>query len=221
MLKGVDYMKKMHTGLIVAVIASVFFISFLVGRAAVLKEKEKEENKITYGGFVPIPESEEESIETTGEAEKIPDRTPKKKTIEEMIAVPQRMLFPCGENVVKEYSQTAVYSETMGDWRAHTGIDYGANPGDEVVSAWKGTVRCVYADKLWGNTVEISHSQDLVSVYKNLDENILVEKGQAVQEGQVIGYIGNSATVESLEKPHLHFEMLYEGVKINPESYVY
>ena len=214
-------MKKLHTGLIVAIVASVFFISFLVGRATALKENAEEEKKITYGGFVPIPDKEEESIETAQKTEKVPDTTPRKKSVEEITAVPQRMLFPCGENVVKDYSQTAVYSETMGDWRAHTGIDYGADAGSEVVSVGEGTVSRVYVDKLWGNTIEISHSEELKSIYKNLDENITVKEGQAVEGGQVIGYVGNSATVESLEKPHLHFEMLYEGVKINPESYVY
>lgn len=214
-------MKKLHTGLIVAIIASVFFVSFLVGRATALKENAEEEKNITYGGFVPITENKEESVETTGEAEKVPDRTSPKKSVEEITAVPQRMLFPCGENVVKDYSQIAVYSETMGDWRAHTGIDYGADLGSEVVSVWKGNVSNIYLDKLWGYTVEISHSDKLKSVYKNLDENVKVAKGQAVEGGQVIGYVGNSASLESLEKPHLHFEMLYDDVKINPESYVY
>lgn len=213
-------MKKLHTGLVVAIIASVFFISFLVGRATALKENTEEEKKITYGGFVPVPDSKIESIETSQKTEKVPDNT-RKKSVEEITAVPQRMLFPCGENVLKDYSQTAVYSETMGDWRAHTGIDYGADIGSTVVSAGEGTVSRVYVDKLWGNTVEISHSEKLKSIYKNLAENILVKEGQAIDGGQAIGYVGNSAAIESLEKPHLHFEMLYEEVKINPESYVY
>ncbi len=213
-------MKKVSAGLVVAIIASVFLISFLVGRANVLKKEAEEENVITYGGFVPIPESEEESVETATE-EKVPDRTAKQNKVEEITVLPQRMLFPCTETVIKDYSQTAVYSETMGDWRAHTGIDYKADIGHDVKAVWKGEVTRVYADKLWGNTVEISHSDKLKSVYKNLDENILVREGQAVDGGQVIGYVGKSADIERLEEPHLHFEILHEDVKINPTSYVY
>ena len=214
-------MKRMHTGLIIAILASVFFISFLIGRATVLKKSDEEEKKITYGGFVPVTDKKEDSIETSQKTEKVIDNTPEKKTIEEIIAIPQRMLFPCGESVLKAYSQTAVYSETMGDWRAHMGIDYSAEIGSEVKAVWEGTVLRVYKDKLWGNTVEISHSKELKSVYKNLKEGIEVKKGQAVKGGQVIGYVGNSADIESLEKPHLHFEMYQDDMIINPESYVY
>lgn len=214
-------MKKVRTGLIIAILASVFFISFLIGRATALKKSSEDKKEITYNGVVPIPEKEEESVETVTEEEKVPDNTTREKVMDEEEKLPQKMLFPSTKTILKEYSQTAVYSETMGDWRAHTGIDYGADVGSEVKTVWKGTVSRVYVDRLWGNTVEISHSQGLVSVYKNLDENVTVKKGQAVEGGQVIGYVGNSASVESLEKPHLHFEIYCDGVVINPESYVY
>ena len=214
-------MKKVNAGLIIAVITSVFLISFIVGRASV-QEKSVEENKeITYGGFVPMTEVEEKSVETATKAEKVPNSIPKKNKTEEASVIPQRMLFPCGETVLKEYSQTAIYSATMGDWRAHTGIDYSAEIGTEVKSVWDGKVARVYVDKLWGNTVEICHTDKLVSIYKNLDENIPVKEGQAVSKGQAIGYVGQSADIEKLEDSHLHFEMMYDEVKINPESYVY
>ena len=121
----------------------------------------------------------------------------------------------------KPYSQMAIYSETMGDWRAHTGIDYSADIGTDVKAVQKGKVSRVYEDKLWGYTVEISHSAGVKSVYKNLDENIEVSNGQSVTAGQVVGYVGNSADIESLEEPHLHFEMYSEGITVNPESYIY
>ena len=214
-------MKKMQTGLIIAIIASVFFISFLIGRATVLKKSADEEKHITYNGIVPVPGKEEKSIETTGEAEKVPEKRIQKNATEETVSLPQRMLFPCGEEIQKDYSQTAVYSETMGDWRAHTGIDYAAEIGEEVFAVWDGIVDRVYVDKLWGNTVEISHTNELKSVYKNLGEEVLVKEGQSVEGGQAIGYVGNTADLESLEAPHLHFEMWHNNLTINPISYIY
>lgn len=214
-------MRKIHAGLIIAIAASVFVICFMMGRATALKEKDEEKNKIIYNGVVPVPRSEEKSIETSQKTEKVPYKETENKSAEELVQIPQRMIFPCGENVQKPYSQMAIYSETMGDWRAHTGIDYSADIGTDVKAVQKGKVSRVYEDKLWGYTVEISHSAGVKSVYKNLDENIEVSNGQSVTAGQVVGYVGNSADIESLEEPHLHFEMYSEGITVNPESYIY
>ena len=109
----------------------------------------------------------------------------------------------------------------MGDWRAHTGIDYAAEKGSEVQSVWDGVVTRAYKDKLWGNCVEITHSEDLKSVYKNLASKIPVKKGDKVKKGQTVGKVGKSAAVESRETTHLHFEIWQGGVAIHPESYVY
>lgn len=222
-------MKNARTLLIAAIVISVFLLSFLIGRATALRDKEENasENKI-YMGTVTIPKKEEEEEtapaaagvkvkEESGESE---TAKPQNK-LPEQDSVPTRLLFPCGQTVLKGYSETAVYSETMGDWRAHTGIDYAAEKGSDVQSVWDGTVTRVYKDKLWGNCVEITHSADLKSVYKNLASKIAVKKGDKVKKGQVVGTVGKSAGVESRETSHLHFEIWQGGVAINPESYVY
>ncbi len=215
-------MRKMQTGLIIAIIASVFFVSFLVGRAAVLKKSAEEDKKEMYNGFAPIPGHHEKEEEIKEETEKVVNKTEKVKDYRsETVSPPEKLLFPCGTQVSKEYSQIAVYSETMDDWRAHTGTDYAADLGSEVVAAWDGQVTEVYKDKLWGHTIVIKHQGELESVYKNLSPEIFVEKGQLVEGGQAIGLVGKSADIESLESPHLHFELFYKGTVINPISYVY
>ena len=79
----------------------------------------------------------------------------------------------------------------------------------------------VYKDKLWGHCVEIDHGNNLKSVYRNLAENTEVEFGDKILEGQVIGYVGRSAAIESVQAPHLHFEMWQDNLTINPNAYVY
>lgn len=222
-------MKNARALLIVSIVISVFLLSFLIGRATALRDKEENstENKI-YMGTVTIPKKEEEEetapaaagakVEKESsdeETEKVQAKQPQQES------VPTRLPFPCGQTVLKGYSETAVYSETMGDWRAHTGIDYAAEKGSDVQSVWDGTVTRVYKDKLWGNCVEIEHSADLKSVYKNLASKVPVKKGDKVKKGQTVGKVGKSAAVESRETSHLHFEIWQGGVAINPESYVY
>ena len=58
-------MKKMQTALFLLVAISVFAISFFVGRASALKDREKTENNEIYTGFVPIPEGFKEQINET------------------------------------------------------------------------------------------------------------------------------------------------------------
>lgn len=215
------FLRRLHAGLIIAIIASVFLISFLIGRANVIEKSKDEDKKIEYNGVVPVPKKEEENIGASNEAHNVPDNTVQDVSIEDVVTMPQKMIFPCGKTVQKEYSQTAVYSETMGDWRAHTGIDYAAQIGEEVKAVWDGKVLKAYKDKLWGYMIKIQHDKGVVSVYKNLGENLHVVEGQAVKTGQVIGFVGDSADIESLENPHLHFEIHYNDVTMNPESYVY
>ncbi len=222
-------MKKTRTIFIIAIIVSVFLLSFLIGRATALRDKaENHTMSQIYNGAVLLPHKVQEEInQASSTAEGVvdtqaeaPAKTTKKKE-EQSDAPPERMLFPCGTNVLKDYSQTAVYSETMGDWRAHTGVDYEAEKDTAVTSAWDGIVKRVYKDKLWGYTVEIEHSGNLKSVYKNLQSKIKVKEGDKVKKGQAIAKVGDSASIESREKPHLHFELWQGDIVINPTSYVY
>ena len=213
-------MKRISTSVSVAVIISVFILCFIIGRAVAMRDNEKNSQLTKESEIV-----KEESLPTDSKTEKVEKNPPKEYEITENTktekAPPSRMNFPCGQAVLKEYSQKAVYSKTMGDWRAHTGIDYRAEKGTEVKSTWDGVVSKTYKDSLWGYTVEITHDGNITSVYKNLDEKIYVKKGDSVKSGQAIGKVGDSAAVEKRDEPHLHFEIWAEGAPINPESYVY
>ncbi len=213
-------MKKISTSVSVAVIISVFILCFIIGRAVAMRDNEKNSQLTKEPEIV-----KEESLPTDSKTEKVEKEATKESETTESTktekAPPSRMNFPCGQAVLKEYSQKAVYSKTMGDWRAHIGIDYKAEKGTEVKSTWDGVVSKTYKDSLWGYTVEITHDGNITSVYKNLDEKIYVKKGDNVKSGQAIGKVGDSAAVEKRDEPHLHFEIWAEGEPINPESYVY
>ncbi|MBQ3021733.1 MAG: M23 family metallopeptidase [Clostridia bacterium] len=233
-------MKKPQTPIYLALAISVFLLSFFIGRATALKSSEEAKKDAIYTGRMILPQKENEDIPTGNISENIEaldafsmksaekeetEKKPEKEKLEEVEIEeempPEKMLFPCGQDVLKGYSQTAVYSKTMDDWRAHTGIDYKAKEGDGVVSAWDGTVLKVYKDSYWGYCVEILHPGKIVSVYRNLDKNISVKEGEEVKKGQAIAFVGSSAVIERREEPHLHFELWVDGITINPESYIY
>ena len=113
-----------------------------------------------------------------------------------------------------------VFSATMNDYRVHTGLDLAAPLGAEVRCFASGTVESVENDEFWGTTVTVRHEEGLVTVYANLDPQLAdgVSVGKQLSAGAVLGYVGNTALAEKADEPHLHFEMLLNGVNIDPEK---
>lgn len=92
----------------------------------------------------------------------------------------------------------------------------------DIVATTNGTVTEVN-EGTWnggyGNEVWITHADGFQSHYAHMGE-ILVSEGEEVTQGQVIGVMGNSGRVYGATGIHLHFELLYNGEKINPIDYI-
>lgn len=222
--KGDCAMKRIYYLLAFTLLMSVFTVCFLIGRAMVIKD-DTPATPIENDGVVAIPYGENAVKETASETEtveKFPqanENSDNNDVIEEV--VPERMQFPSSEVILRDYSQMAIYSKSTDDWRAHQGIDYKAEKGSDVVSVYDGTVTNIYEDKLWGNCIEIIHTGNILGIYRNLSKDILVKVNEKVSGGQAIGKVGNSASIEKAEEPHLHFELWMNGEVINPSSFIY
>ncbi len=99
----------------------------------------------------------------------------------------------------------------------HNGIDIDGETGDAVYAVDNGVV--VYAGwNNWGygNVVVINHGNGWQTLYAHLSA-YNVGCGQSVYQGNVIGAIGNTGNSSG---SHLHFEMLYNGAKVNPWDYL-
>ena len=128
---------------------------------------------------------------------------------------------PVVGKISKEYSvDIPIYSLTLDQYIVHSGIDIQAPPDTQVVAAAAGTITKVYNDDKLGITIEISHGNGIVTKYSNLSTTKMVEEGDVVEMGQPISGVGSSSLFESLESPHLHFEVLQDGVAINPRDFV-
>lgn len=113
-----------------------------------------------------------------------------------------------------------VFSDTLGEWRVHNGIDITTDESAEVFAAESGTVKSVYSDPLLGKTVEIEHAGGIVTQYSNLASDVSVKVGDSVESGALIGKVGDTSITELAEEPHLHFEMLVNGTSVNPLDYI-
>ena len=88
---------------------------------------------------------------------------------------------------------TPVYSPTLEEWRLHAGIDIVTEEGAPVFAAAGGVVSAVYVHPLLGQTVEITHKDNVKSVYRNLSPDGIVALGKTVISGERIGTVGDSA----------------------------
>ena len=124
--------------------------------------------------------------------------------------------LPMGDFISKDYSGDAVvYSNTMRDWRIHTGVDFGDNRGQSVLAIADGTVTDVREDALWGVVVTIDHGNGVVAKYCGLEKGSTPETDAEVEKGVVIGKLGE-IPIESKDGAHLHLEITQNGRRIDP-----
>lgn len=102
--------------------------------------------------------------------------------------------------------------------RMHTGVDFAAPKGTPVYSTGDGVIIRVMTNLSgYGKEIEVDHGFGYVTKYAHLD-NFNVRVGQTVKRGELIGFIGSTG---SSTAPHLHYEVIYNGKKVNPVHYFY
>ncbi len=102
----------------------------------------------------------------------------------------------------------------LGTWRQHQGMDYAASSGTPVRTIGDGTVIFAGSRGGYGTTVEIRHPNGFVTRYGHLRGFASgVRKGARVEIGKTIGYVGMTGLATG---PHLHFEVLVNGVQRDP-----
>lgn len=123
--------------------------------------------------------------------------------------------------VANDYAMDSfVFSETLNQWQAHSGIDFVTDGQADVLACSDGTVVEVITDNILdGNTVVIDHGNDLKSYYKSLAADIAVKEGDTVEKGQVIGKTSTSGYSEFKTGEHVHFEMTLKGEYVDPNGY--
>lgn len=116
----------------------------------------------------------------------------------------------------EELEQALVYFE--GVYRPNDGIDYTKN-GEvfDVLASFSGEVVRKENDSLLGWIVAIENESGMVATYQAID-NIKVEKGDQVVQGDVIASSGNNVYQSAL-KNHLHFILSKDDETLNPEKY--
>lgn len=103
----------------------------------------------------------------------------------------------------------------LGYMKMHTGVDWAAPSGTPIIAAGDGIVEKAGWDSGgYGNQTLIRHANGYVSSYNHQSAIAKgVKKGSKVHQGQIIGWVG---TTGESTGPHLHYEMIVNGTKVDP-----
>ena len=99
----------------------------------------------------------------------------------------------------------------------HTGLDMGVIEGSEVCAIMSGKVIIANTgDTGYGNYIVINHGSGFVSLYAHLSK-IMINEGDCIVKGDTIGKSGNTGNSTG---PHLHLEIIKNGLLVDPEKYL-
>ena len=141
---------------------------------------------------------------------------PKKETQAMRDAVPvkhnssSRFIWPADGKIISSFG-----SKSAGKF--NDGINIAAEEGEPIWAAADGTV--IYAGselRGYGNMALLQHENNMVSAYAHA-QKLLVKKGDHVQQGQMIGYVGRTGGVNTAQ---LHFSLREGKLPVNPAGYL-
>jgi murein DD-endopeptidase MepM/ murein hydrolase activator NlpD len=115
------------------------------------------------------------------------------------------MLWPTPGKVITQYFT----------WR-HSGLDIDGDMTSPIYAAEAGTVKYVGWGRGYGNQIVISHGNGVETRYAHLSK-FIASQGDTVTKGQAIGIMGSTGWSTG---PHLHFEVMIGGKRVNPLNYL-
>ncbi|MEA9601210.1 M23 family metallopeptidase [Polynucleobacter sp. MG-28-Ekke-A2] len=124
--------------------------------------------------------------------------------------------LPTGSPISKNTGMSSNYGTRIDPFTRtlthHAGIDFSAAYGTPIMATGDGTVAKIDVDRNNGQYVDIEHASGFTTRYAHVS-SFAVREGEAVKRGQTIANVGNTGRSTSA---HLHYEIRYQGIPINP-----
>ena len=165
------------------------------------KENEKKEN---VGVSIDDSEQEEKVITVSSSV------SSELNIVDEIKQTKIEFVRPVSGTITSHFGAREVIFEGVDSY--HTGTDIAANTGTKVVSSIAGKVTRSSYNKYNGNFVEVT-SGKIATIYCHMSK-LSVNVGDTVKAGTKIGEVGSTGLSTG---PHLHFEIVYDGTKVDPE----
>ena len=123
--------------------------------------------------------------------------------------------WPTTSHYITDNFSLSRKNPVTGEVRPHKGVDIGGSQGDPIYAADSGTVVFANVNGGYGKCVIINHGNGVNTIYAHMSA-ILVGNGAKVNKGDQIGRVGSTGVSTG---PHLHFEVLINGVAVNPMQF--
>ena len=124
--------------------------------------------------------------------------------------------LPTGSPVAKNAGMSSDYGTRIDPFTHslayHPGIDFSVGHGSPIMATGDGVISKIDVDRNNGQYLEIEHASGFTTRYAHVS-SFSVRTGDPVKRGQVIAAVGNTGRSTG---PHLHYEIRYQGVSINP-----
>ena len=105
-------------------------------------------------------------------------------------------------------------SFTQSYWYGHSAIDVISSCNDyDIYAVDNGTTTSVFYNESYGHRIEVAHDNGFVSTYSHLSSLPHFIVGQPVNKGDILGHMGTTGISTGV---HLHFEVIYNGIKVDP-----
>lgn len=144
----------------------------------------------------------------------------KNDVIETIAKVDKKISFikPVEGDIGMSFSDNKlVYSKTLNEWLVHKGIDILTDKGTDVKMSEDGIIKDIYEDTRYGFTIVVEHDEGYLTKYSGVKNNETLKIGMKLKQGDIISQVSEACGFEIGEGSHLHFEILKDGVNVNPE----
>ena len=139
---------------------------------------------------------------------------------EQVAGKPENMIMPL-ETAALLHDYGFYHNQTLNCYYEHTGLDFSAEVGTEVVAVAAGTIESIYKDDLLlGTEIVVDHGDGLKSLYRFVNEIEGLSVGKSVEKGEVIATVAEANGNEYKDGAHLHFEITESGKIVDPTTHL-
>ena len=137
-----------------------------------------------------------------------------------VITVPEGMIMPL-ESVSVSNDFGFYHNLTLNKYYEHTGVDFSAEAGAEVLAVEDGVVESIYQnDTLTGTEITRNHGDGMKTVYRFVVVGKNISVGMEVKKGDVIATVAEATGAEYKDGANLHFEIVNNGESVDPATYL-
>ncbi len=164
------------------------------------------------------PEVAEQDVQPEGNEENVEETPVGTVTQETLHFNPEYVMWPVEGSVLLDYSMdSTIFFPTLQQYQYHPAMVLSGEVNDKVYFVAKGKIVNIETNEVTGCTVTQDLGDGYTAIYGQLKE-LNFEVGDMVDSGQVVGYISEPTKYYAVEGSNVYFQLLKDGLPVDPEE---